>query len=102
MSSKPCPYCSIEVDSRGYTQHVRKCKELHEKEISSNNEDEIKEVKNMPDEPKDKAKEVKIEPEPEPEPEPKKQVDDFNSCGECGQTFKGKPNFCPRCGAEFA
>lgn len=37
---KECPYCHAEIDRRGYTQHVRKCKEQHENQEQGNDEEQ--------------------------------------------------------------
>ena len=31
----------------------------------------------------------------------KKEEEDQNECGGCGEKFSGKPKFCPHCGVEF-
>lgn len=31
MTDRKCPFCGKEIDKRGYTQHVRKCREEDEK-----------------------------------------------------------------------
>lgn len=38
MSNKICEFCGKEIDSRGYTQHVRKCRETNTNQIEPKQE----------------------------------------------------------------
>lgn len=74
MSTKKCPICQAEIDSRGYTQHVRKCKEEHEN-LTPPNEPPENEAPKIPDQISKPIKEVLQKTKETVEPE-SDEVDD--------------------------
>lgn len=104
MIKKACEICGKEIDPRGMKMHLltHEKKQVSEPQTEEeiNTKIESKPETNM----SDKIQEVKLNPEEDIIKKPKdkpKEVEEFNSCPDCNQTFKGFPNFCPKCGCEF-
>lgn len=78
MAIKECPICGVEIDKRGYTQHIRKCKELKEKQNEENTsmspedekKDEIKEPEVIEASPAQPIVQTTPAPTLQPEPVP--------------------------------
>lgn len=93
-----CEVCGKEVDSRGLRMHMEthKVEQVEQKIEEKTGEDMTPEETTV-----EKVKEVELKPEKDVVEKKETKTVELNSCGECGQTFKGNPNFCPKCGCEF-
>ncbi len=104
MIKKICEVCGKEIDPRGMKMHMlsHSEKQVTTPQIEENPD---KEIINEPETTMtDKIQEVKLNPEEDIAKKVKdesKKEEEFNSCPDCNQTFKGFPNFCPKCGCEF-